>query len=345
MVEAHVSQKKKDTVSQFAQLLEKYPVIGVVNMNNLPTKQLQTMRSKLRDRETVLIMTKKRLMKIAFSKSKKPHIADLQKHFEGLLQKHFEGLPALIFTSENPFKLYSELQKTKSRAPAKAGQTAPNNITVTAGPTSFSPGPIIGQLGKYSIKTGVEAGKIVIKEDSVVAKKGDIITSDLAEILTRLGIEPMEIGLNLTAVYEDGIISTSDVLHVDEEEYRNKICTAFNDSINLAVYVTYPTNETITLLLSKAHSESFSLALSQEILTDETTMQIIQKAQSEALSLSNSLPSTEKVEEKKEEPKEDVKKEPEEKTEEPKEDKSEEPKEEPKEEQSETAVGLGSLFG
>ena len=334
MTTAHVSQKKKDVVSDFAKLIEQYPVIGVVNMQNLPTKQLQTMRSKLRERETVLIMTKKRLMKIAFSKSKKQHIADLE--------KHFEGMPALIFTSENPFKLYLELQKTKSRAPAKPGQTAPNNITVTAGPTSFSPGPIIGQLGKYGIKTGVEAGKIVIKEDTVVAKKGDVIDSDLAEILTRLGIEPMEIGLNLTAVYEDGIISTSDVLHIDEDEYKSKICTAYNDSMNLAVYITYTNDETITLLLSKAYSDSKALALSQGILTDETTLEIIQKAQNEALSLSNSLPGdtlsskeTSEPVEKEEPKKEDVK---EEKSE-------EEPKEKEDEDKGDTAAGLGSLFG
>ena len=80
MATAHVSQKKKDTVSEFAHLLDHYPVIGVVNMENLPTKQLQTMRSKLRDKETVLRMTKKRLMKLAFSKSKKAHIKDLEKH-------------------------------------------------------------------------------------------------------------------------------------------------------------------------------------------------------------------------------------------------------------------------
>ncbi len=331
MTEAHVSQKKKDIVNHFVKLIEQYPVIGVVNMKNLPTKQLQFMRSKLRDKETVLIMTKKRLMKIAFSKSKKSHIKELE--------NYFEGMPALIFTNENPFKLYSELQKTKSRAPAKAGQIAPNDITVSAGATSFSPGPIIGQLGKYGIKTGVESGKIVIKEDAVVAKKGDIIDSDLAEILTRLGIEPMEIGLNLTAVYENGIISTSDVLHIDEDEYKSKIITAFNDSLNLAVYITYPTSETINLLIRKAYSDSLALALSKDILTDETTMQILQKAQSEALSLSNSLSSDK--EEKKEEPNED--KEPQ--TDEKKEEKPEASKEEPKEEQSDTAAGLGSLFG
>ena len=70
-MKAHVSQKKKDVVTEFSQLLDKYPVIGVVNMANLPTKQLQNMRSKLREKETVLKMTKKRLMKLVFENSKK----------------------------------------------------------------------------------------------------------------------------------------------------------------------------------------------------------------------------------------------------------------------------------
>jgi large subunit ribosomal protein L10 len=42
--------------------------------------------------------------------------------------------------------LYKILQKSKSSAPAKAGQTAPNDIYVKAGKTSFAPGPIIGEL-------------------------------------------------------------------------------------------------------------------------------------------------------------------------------------------------------
>ena len=38
---AHVSDKKKKVVEEFVELIEKYPVIGVVNMTNLPTKTVQ----------------------------------------------------------------------------------------------------------------------------------------------------------------------------------------------------------------------------------------------------------------------------------------------------------------
>ncbi len=312
-----VPEKKKKTVAEFVNLIDTYPVIGVVNMKNIPTKQLQIMRRKLREKDTVLKMTKKRLMKIAFSKAKKKKIAELE--------KYLDGIPALIFTNENPFQLYAELQKTKSKAPAKPGQEAPNNIKVSAGATNFSPGPIIGQLGKYGIKTGVEAGKLVIKEDAIVAKKGDTIDLELAGILTRLGIEPMEIGLNIKVVYEDESFFTSEVLHIDVDEYRNKIITSHMESVNLAVYTGYPTEDTITIMIRKAHGEARALSSSQMIFTDENAEEIVLRAHSQMLSLSNSLPK-EALSVKEKESEEDNSKEetPEQNQEEPKEEKTEE---------------------
>jgi large subunit ribosomal protein L10 len=279
---AHVSENKKKVVEEFTELIDKYPVIGIVNMVNLPAKQVQGMRAKLRDKKTVLRMSKKRLMKIVFANSKKPHMAEMA--------NHLEGMPALVFTTENPFKLYSELQKTKTKAAAKAGQKSPKDITVQAGPTSFSPGPVIGQLGKYGIKTGIEGGKIVIKQDSIVAKKGDIINAELAGILARLGIEPMEIGLDMSVAYEAGTVYSADVLFIDETEYSNKFATSYNESLNLAMYIAYPTGETINLLLAKVYNDSKALAISQVIFTEETTPDILKKAYLEMASLSNKLP-------------------------------------------------------
>jgi len=296
-----VPEQKKKTVQEFADLMDKYPVVGVINMRNLPTKQLQSMRAKLRDSDTIIKMTKKRLLKLSFEKTNKKDL--------GEIQDHFKGLPALIFTNDNPFGLYSDLQKTKSSAPAKPGQEAPKDVVIPAGPTGFSPGPVIGQLGKYGIKTGVEAGKIVIQDDAVVAKKGDIIDVELAGILSRMGIEPMEIGLDLVAVYENGTIFTSDQLHIDIDDYVLKFATSYSDSLNLAVYVGYANEETINILLGKAFNDAKALALSQSIINDVTAKEIIMKAHKESLSLSNNLPEvkTEEKQEKKEvTPKEDI---------------------------------------
>ncbi len=65
---AHVSKFKKKTVEEFVALLDKYPVVAVANMANLPTKTVQNMRAKLREQGTFIKMTKKRLLKLAFQK-------------------------------------------------------------------------------------------------------------------------------------------------------------------------------------------------------------------------------------------------------------------------------------
>lgn len=271
-------KEKIDTVMDFAKLLGEYPIVGVVNMNNLPTKQLQNMRAQLRH-TVVLRMTKKRLLKKAIEE-----IKDTKKGIEQL-EQYMEGMPAMIFTKDNPFALYKKLAKNKSKAPAKAGQIAPRDIEVKAGPTSFAPGPIIGELGQFGLKAGIDSGKVAIKADAIVAHKGDVINEKLASILSRLGIEPMEIGLDITAVYENGSIFTKQVLAIDETAYRNNVAQAGQWAFNLAIEVAYPVKDTIQLLVQKAFRDSKHLGVSKEIMAKELVSGIVAKAHNEMLAV------------------------------------------------------------
>ena len=66
---AHVADYKKKVVDEFVKLISEYPIIGAVNMENMPAPQLQMIRTQIRD-DVVLKMSKKRLMKIAMEKTK-----------------------------------------------------------------------------------------------------------------------------------------------------------------------------------------------------------------------------------------------------------------------------------
>ncbi|MDP6600438.1 MAG: 50S ribosomal protein L10 [Candidatus Woesearchaeota archaeon] len=311
---ANVSKYKKKIVEDMVKLMRQYSIIGMVNMENMPTPQLQAMRSELRGKID-LFMTKKRLMRIAIEKLK-----DEKKNIEEL-EKYLEGMPALIFTNENPFKLSRILQKSKTKAPAKAGQIAPSDITIHKGPTPFAPGPIISELSGVGLKVGVESGKVAVKEDSVVAKKGEKINSKVAEILTRLDIKPMEVGLGLVAAYEEGVIYQKDILNVDEKEYNNNINLAAAQAFNLAFNITYVTKDNIPLLVGKAFNDAKVLGISQEILDKGIIEDLLGKAEMSMLSLKNGANIETKAVEVKEEP-----------SEEKPETKEEKPKEQPKEE-------------
>lgn len=268
----HVPERKIKLVHELSALMDKYNIIGVINMENLPAKQLKNMRAQLREK-VVLIMSKRRLIRLAIEESKKQNIKELE--------KHVKGMPALLFTNDNPFALFNMLKKNKSTAPIKPGQKAPREITVHAGATNFAPGPIIGELGGFRIKAGIENGKVAIKEDKIVAKEGDLVDSKLAGLLTRLGIEPMEIGLNLVAVYENGEILTSAVLDIDEEAYKNNIMAAASEAYNLAIFIAIPIADTIKPLLGKAHMEAYALAKEANIITSETIKEKLAQANAE----------------------------------------------------------------
>src|SRR3989344_1720391 len=226
-----VSPEKQQQVQQLVKKLQEYPIIGVVNLENLPAAQFQVMRKNLLESGVVISVARKRLLQRALQESKKDHLDQLQ--------EKLDGMPALLFSKGNPFALYSTLQKSKSEAPAKPGQKAPRDIMVKAGPTSFAPGPIISELAAVGIKTKVEAGKLAIMTDTTVAKEGQVISAKLAEVLKRLDIKPMEIGLDLVAVWEDGFIFDSKHLHIDEAEFARNVTQAAQWAMNLAVEMAY----------------------------------------------------------------------------------------------------------
>lgn len=275
---AHVADYKKKVVQDLVKLFNEYPIVAAVNMENMPAPQLQRMRALLREK-VVLIMTKRRLMLLAVE-----NVKEKKKGIEQIVP-HLKGMPAIIFTKENPFLLYKMISKNKSPAPAKAGQTAPKDIIVKAGPTTFAPGPIIGELGAAGIKTGVEGGKVAIKADSVVVREGQVIKPNVASILTRLGIEPMEIGLDITAVYEDGMIYTKNVLSVDEDELKAKICEAGQWAFNLAIEAGILNKDTTEFMIQKAFRDSKAVAIEANILADAVIGEILAKAEAQVNSI------------------------------------------------------------
>ncbi len=275
---AHISPAKQKEVQDIKALIDHYPVVAIINLERLPTKQLQKMKTKLR-KDLEIKVTKKSIIEHALDLSNKKDITKLK--------AHLIGTPALLLSKENPFKIYKLLKQSKSAAAIKAGQITPKDLMIPAGPTPFAPGPIIGELGMLKIKAGIEAGKVVLKEDAHVAKKGDVINDKLASLLMRLGIEPMEIGLNLVAAYENGEVLTSDILDIDDKVFMQKIQTAAAEAMNLAVEMAYASQDTIVLLIQKSFRNSKAVALEGNILADAVVEQILAKADAQATAISD----------------------------------------------------------
>jgi large subunit ribosomal protein L10 len=268
-----VSQKKIRTVKEVGELIRDYRVIGILDMHKLPARQLHQIRGKLKGKATIR-MVKKRLINLILQNSKLKNLEDLA--------KSIQGEPALLLSNENPFKLARIISESKSKAVAKPGDVAPEEIMIKAGPTPLPPGPVIGELQKVKIPAMVQGDKIAVRQDTVVAKKGDVIEKSLAGILAKLGIEPMEIGLNLIAVWESEIIYGSDILFIPAQKYVEDIRAAHSRAYALTLGIEYYTKDNVSYFLSKAHRQATALATKANFLTKETMKPLLAKADAHA---------------------------------------------------------------
>ncbi len=275
------AEKKKQIVSRITKLGKDYPIIGIVNMENLPAGSLLVMKKQFRGK-VELVMTRKTLIQKG--------LRDLKLNGVEKLIENIKGTPALMFTKENPFELYKTIKKNKTPAAARPGQLAPRDIILQPGPTQFTPGPIISEFAQLGIKAGVEGGKVAIKQETTVVKEGMPINAKLASMLQRLGIEPMEIGLNLICVYENGTTYPCSVLDIDEEKFMNDLTGAAGCAFNLAIEITFTTKETIETLLSKAHREARAVGMEANIMNPELIEEAVAKAEREAQALAQEVP-------------------------------------------------------
>jgi len=276
----HVADWKKEKVADLENLINDNEIIGIVNLADIPAPQLQTMRKSLAGK-AVIRMSRKNFIKIALDNVDKENI-------EGI-EDYLEGQPAMVFTEMNPFKLFKILEDSKTEAPAKAGAIAPADIVVPAGDTSFPPGPILGELQQAGINAKIDKGSIVVQEDAVVVKEGEAVPKDVADVLTKLEIHPMEVGIDLLAVYEDNTIYTADVLEIDEEETKTNIATAYQNAINLSVFAGIVNSQSAPILIQQAARDAMNLAINANILTSETTDAILSKAYAHAMAIASKL--------------------------------------------------------
>ncbi|MCX6697382.1 MAG: 50S ribosomal protein L10 [Methanoregula sp.] len=264
----HLPPWKKDEVAEIKKHAKQYTLIGLVDIYGIPAQQVQQIRRNLRGK-AVIKVTRNTLIKHALDE-----IGGQTKE----LSKYISGHSAMIFTNDNPFKLFKQLEKTKTKMAAKAGETAPEDIIVEKGPTSFKPGPIVGELQQVGIPAAIEAGKVKIRETKTIVKKGAVISAKVATVLVKLDIKPMDVGLALQVAFHNGSIYEPAVLSVDETKLLAQIQLAGQQAFNLSVNAAIPTKETMVPILTKAVRDARGLAVEAAIYEKDVVDAIIGRA-------------------------------------------------------------------
>ncbi len=251
---AHVAPWKKDEVARLAKLLKDEPVVGLAKIGGIPGPQMQEMRASLRDNVT-MIGAKNRLLKLAIAEAAKsrPGVADLTEKVDGQM--------ALIATGLNPFKLYKQLEAGATMAPVSGGATAPCDLIVQKGPTPFGPGPIVGELQKVGIPAKIEGPKVAITKTTTVAKEGDVVSQELATMLAKLELKPVQLKIDLRAAVEEDTVFLPDVLAVDDAKVLADLMLAVRIGHELSLQTAFPTKQSMDALVGRAYRMAVAVAL------------------------------------------------------------------------------------
>jgi len=285
MPSQQILQKKINEVEEITQLLRQHKVIGIASLQKVRSTQLQELKKNLTDKVYMRVI-KNTLIKMAIENCKEK--ADLTK-----LEEHLNGANVYLFTDLNPFRLALLLEKGKVKTTAKAGDIAAFDVVVPAGNTGQPPGPIISQLNAAGLPTRIEAGSVWVSKDTLVVRKGEVISERLASVLSKLGIKPVEAGLAMKVAFDEGLVITQEQMMIDVDKTQRTIEEAHVSAFALSISIAYPTAENTIMLLQCAHREAYTLSLNAPVLTKETIVDLIKRVHVEMLSLSSRLPTLE----------------------------------------------------
>jgi Ribosomal protein L10 len=270
-----IPEWKREEIDDIVSFLERYDSVGVVDITGIPSRQLQDMRRNLYGTAELRVSRNTLLER---------SLADVGDGF-GTLVDFVSGQVGLVGTDANPFGLYRELEASKTSAPINAGEVAPDNIVVPEGDTGIDPGPFVGDLQNVGASARIEGGSITVLEDSTVLESGGTVSRDLADVLSELDIEPKEVGLDLRAVYADGVLFEPADLELDVDEYRADVSAGAARALNLAVNASYPTATTLPSLLGRASGDGKSLALQASIEEPAVMPELLGRADSQVRGL------------------------------------------------------------
>ncbi|XP_031564345.1 60S acidic ribosomal protein P0-like [Actinia tenebrosa] len=233
MVREDKATWKSNYFLKLIQLLDEYPKLFLVGVDNVGSKQMQQIRQNLRGKAEVL-MGKNTMIRKAI----RGHL-DNNPALEKLLP-HIRGNVGFVFTREDLVEIRDIILNNKVAAPARAGAIAPIDVYIPSGNTGLGPEKT-SFFQALAIPTKISRGTIEILADVHLIKKDDKVGASESALLTMLKISPFSYGLVLRQVFEDGSCFDPSVLDITPEDLLGRFREGIANVASVCLEIGYPT--------------------------------------------------------------------------------------------------------
>jgi len=258
MVREGKSAWKAKYFERIVELFDENPKCFIVGVDNVGSKQMQTIRASLRGHGEVL-MGKNTMMR----KALRGHL-DKNPAIEKILP-HLKGNVGLVFTKGDLTEIRDKINDNKVAAPAKAGAVAPVDVSIPPQNTGLGPEKT-SFFQALSIPTKISKGTIEILNDVLMVTAGDRVGASQATLLNMLKISPFSYGLIVMQVYDSGTIFSPEVLDITDDDLCQRFMQGVLNIAAVSLAIGYPT------LASAPHSivNGFKNLLAVAAMTDIT---------------------------------------------------------------------------
>ncbi|ESK98260.1 60s acidic ribosomal protein p0 [Moniliophthora roreri MCA 2997] len=238
------------------ELLNKYPSIFIVNVDNVGSNQMHQIRVALRGKGVVL-MGKNTMVRRALRS-----ILSEYPQYERLLP-HVKGNIGFVFTGNDLKEVRDLIVANKVAAPARAGAFAPKDVTVPAGNTGMEPGKT-SFFQALGIPTKIARGTIEIVSDVKVVTAGTRVGQSEATLLNMLNISPFTYGMTVVQIYDNGNTFSPNVLDIDESELVDRFLSGIKTIAAISLALKFPTIVSVSHTLVNAYKNLLAVSLATE---------------------------------------------------------------------------------
>jgi len=251
-------QQKEVYFQKLKHLLETFPSIFIVNVDNVGSNQMHQIRVALRGKGVVL-MGKNTMVRRAL----RVLLSELPQ-FERLMP-HIRGNIGFVFTGGDLKEIRTMITSNTVAAPARAGALAPVDVMVPAGNTGMEPGKT-SFFQALGIPTKIARGTIEIVSDVKVVTAGTRVGPSEATLLNMMNISPFTYGMTVIQIYQDGNTFSPDVLDIDEQELINRFLSGIKTIASISLALKYPTIVSVVHDLVNAYKNLVGISLETDYL-------------------------------------------------------------------------------
>jgi len=258
------SEKKANYFEKLYDCLRDYRRILLVNVDNVTSAQINTIRQQSRPSEThkpavelTLLMGKNTMIRRAIRNQ-----INQFPHMEKLLP-YIRGNVGFVFTNGDLCTARDMILANKVSAPAKAGAIAPCAVTVPKGNTGMGPEKT-NFFQALGISTKITKGTVEIVNDVVLFKEGDKVGQSEATLLNMLHISPFTYGLSLKVVYEDNDVYEPSLLDINSEHISACMQQTIERIASISLAVNRPTAASVPHIMANSIKKIMAVALESE---------------------------------------------------------------------------------